>query len=67
MTIFEEGEYWLELHQNNARSEEIDESMLARLTIVLAKNKDKTSFELVGGVLGHYRPDCSFKVRLEPG
>ena len=41
--------------------------MLARSTIVLARNKPQSGFELVGGMLTHYRPDCSLKVNLTPG
>jgi hypothetical protein len=45
----------------------MDESTIARATLVLARNREPKGFEMVGGVLGHFKPDCSLRVRLKPG
>lgn len=67
LLAFQEGDYCIELHQGNARESQ-DDSSLARATLLLARNKENNKgFELVDGVLSHYKSDCSIRCRLKPG
>lgn len=50
--IFEEDEYIFELHQENVRNKQQEESSLSRATILVAK-KNQSSYEYLSGVLSH--------------
>ena len=45
----------------------MDESTIARSTIILARNRKPQGYEIVSGVLGHFTPDCSLRAWLTPG
>lgn len=66
VNIFQEGDYFIELHQGSARLLKDEENSLCRGTLMLAKDREK-DHELVGGIMTYYEEDTTLKVRLTPG